>query len=295
MAVHRGFWRLFIHLVVCAVLSSSSAHPLIASSPHLSFTMNNQQFEVDPRIRAPNGTRQVAPKHPSRGGNPYSDDMRRQVLEMHLNGFDLDTPELNALREEYKFPCLDTCRNWIDIFYETGDILPKRATGNNHAEREIQGEVLEQLALYRCVNPKATLAECRAYLYNIDPTVDPYSNSQVHRAEELLGLKRKAASTTADLAYTPTNQLKRELYWTMPPPLGMVGVDISDIIDIDEAGFKLEHSNRSFGKTVSALRCTQNGVYGRGEKLNLLLAICGDDIDNMRWHETWMDGGTTIE
>ena len=132
MAVHRGFWRLFIHLVVCAVLSSSSAHPLIASSPHLSFTMNNQQFEVDPRIRAPNGTRQVAPKHPSRGGNPYSDDMRRQVLEMHLNGFDLDTPELNALREEYKFPCLDTCRNWIDIFYETGDILPKRAMGNNH-------------------------------------------------------------------------------------------------------------------------------------------------------------------
>ena len=75
----------------------------------------------------------------------------------------------------------------------------------------------------------------------------------------------------------------------------MAGVDVSDIIDIDEAGFKLEHSDRKFGKTVSSLRCSQNGVCGRGEKLNLLLAICGDDIDNMRWHETWMDGGTTIE
>jgi hypothetical protein len=75
----------------------------------------------------------------------------------------------------------------------------------------------------------------------------------------------------------------------------MRGVPISDIIDIDEAGFFLEHSDRRFGKTVSCLRCCQNGVYGKGEKINLLLAICGDDVGRMRWHEQWMDGGTTIE
>ncbi len=52
------------------------------------------------------------------------------------------------------------------------------------------------------------------------------------------------------------------------------------MIDIDEAGFKLEHSNRKHGKTVSALRCTGEGVYGgrENQKLNLLLAICGDDV-----------------
>jgi hypothetical protein len=75
----------------------------------------------------------------------------------------------------------------------------------------------------------------------------------------------------------------------------MRGVPISDIIDIDKAGFFLEHSNRRFGKTASCLRCCQNGVYGKGEKINLLLAICGDDVGRMRWHEQWMDGGTTIE
>jgi hypothetical protein len=75
----------------------------------------------------------------------------------------------------------------------------------------------------------------------------------------------------------------------------MRGVPIEDIIDIDEAGFFLEHSNRNFGKTVLCQRCGQNGVFGKGEKVNLLLAICGDNVRRMRWHEQWMDGGTTIE
>jgi len=75
----------------------------------------------------------------------------------------------------------------------------------------------------------------------------------------------------------------------------MRGVPIADIIDIDEAGFFLEHSDRKFGKTISSLCCSQNGVYGHGEKVNLLLAICGDNVGRMRWHEQWMEGGTTIE
>jgi hypothetical protein len=36
-------------------------------------------------------------------------------------------------------------------------------------------------------------------------------------------------------------------------------------------------------------------VYRKGEKVNLLLAICGDDVGRMCWHLRWKDGGTTIE
>ena len=36
-------------------------------------------------------------------------------------------------------------------------------------------------------------------------------------------------------------------------------------------------------------------MYGKGEKVNLLLAICGNDVGRMHWHEKWMHGGTTIE
>jgi hypothetical protein len=55
--------------------------------------------------------------------------------------------------------------------------------------REVQGHDLKQLALYQAVYPKAMIAKCRAYLFNIDPTKEPFSNSQVHRAEYLLRLK----------------------------------------------------------------------------------------------------------
>jgi hypothetical protein len=80
-----------------------------------------------------------------------------------------------------------------------------------------------------------------------------------------------------------------------PPPLGMRGVSIANIIDIDEAGFFLEHSDQKFGKTVSSMRCSWNGVYGHGEMVNLLLAICSENVGQMHWHEQSMEGGTTVE
>ena len=95
-----------------------------------------------------------------------------------------------------------TCNHWIDIFYETGDICVRRATDKAYSQRKILGDVLEKLALYCSPFVKATADECCAYLCNLDPTVNQYSHSQLCRAEDLLGLKRKAASTTADLAYT---------------------------------------------------------------------------------------------
>ncbi len=89
--------------------------------------------------------------------------------------------------------------------------------------------------------PKPTIADCRAHLFHVDPTKEPFSYSQAHHVEYLLGLRRKATSTTAVLAFLPVNLQKRKFYWTLPPPLGMRGVDIVDVIDIDEAGFFLEH------------------------------------------------------
>jgi hypothetical protein len=234
----------------------------------------NINLPLDPRLRPPNGMRQPPPtSHPSQGGKAYSDDMHRQVLQMHFNNYDLhEAPELVALWVARKFQSYSTCVRWIQIFNQTVDICPFCRTGNHHAERKVQCTDLKPLAPYCSVFPKAIISECRAYLYNIDPTKDLYSNLQVHRAKNLLGLKLKAASTTAYLAFLPQNMTLREYYWTEPPPLGIRGAPIADIINIDEAGFFLEHSDLKFGKTISSMRCSQNGVYGHGEKVNLLLA-----------------------
>lgn len=131
---------------------------------------------------------------------------------MHLQGKDLNTPNTRDLQDNWKFPALMTCKQWIEIFYDIGGICLKRATGNKYSQRKILGETLEKLALLRVVFPKATQAECRTYLLNFDCTVAPYSNSQLHRAEALRGPRRKAIPTTADQAYTPHNIIKRDVY-----------------------------------------------------------------------------------
>ena len=113
----------------------------------------NNNLPLDPRLRPPNGTRQAPPiSHPSQGGKAYSDDLRQQVLQMHFDNYDLcEAPKLVALRAVRKFTSYSTCVRWIQIFNHTGDICPLRHTGNHHAEREVEGTVLEQLALYRSV------------------------------------------------------------------------------------------------------------------------------------------------
>ena len=50
----------------------------------------NINLPLDPRLRPPDGTRQPPPpSHPSEGGKAYSDDLRRQVLQMHFNNYNL--------------------------------------------------------------------------------------------------------------------------------------------------------------------------------------------------------------
>lgn len=197
------------------------------------------------------------------------------------------------MRAAEKFPCPNTCQNWIRQHLELGHTLPKRRSGNKCSTREIHGVALERLALFYAIKPKGTNAECRAFLFNMDPSIKPYSNSQVSRAKALLSIRRKVASTTATKAYLPETLRTRHLYWNAPPPLGMAGVAIADIIDIDEAGFKIEQTTQRYGYAARELRCTDTGAYGHGKRVNLLLAICGDPDIAMRWCDCWTEGGTT--
>lgn len=244
----------------------------------------------------PRGTFTQASSHPSNGGNPYSDDMRCDVITRFQLGLPLDTPALQALRDVYAYPSLDTCNRFINQMQHYGHVQPKRATGNHDAEREVRGQALVRLALFRCVCPAATTDEARAYLFNMDPTVLPYSPSQIDRAEKLLDLRRKAASTTCERAYLPINRQKRQSFWNSNYPVGRANVRTRDMIDMDEAGFKIESTNPKFGKTVSWLRCYLEGEYNRDKKLNCMMAIAADPAMNMEWHDLWPqdEGGTTV-
>ena len=154
--------------------------------------------------------------HPSRGGNAYAPEMCEQVIRCHLLIQPITTPKITQLRENRAYPSISTCKHWINQHNQLGHsrpTKPKWHTGNFYSLREVQGEELIQLALFWSVCPKSTLDECRAYLHNIYPHIKPYSRSQVYGAEALLGLLRKAASTTADAAYLPINLHRRDMYW----------------------------------------------------------------------------------
>ena len=213
--------------------------------------------------RRPNGTFIEDTTHACRGGKPYPKETREEIIALFQNGgLDaLTTARLAQLRHQKKFPSMSTCRRWVRKWQQVGHVLPKRPTGNDYATREIEGNDLINLALFRLIHPKAYIDEVRAFLHNRAPGNPPYSKSQIHRAEEKLGLSRKVASTTSDLAYLPITIFKRRNYWTWSYPHGIAGEDIEDMIDLDEMNVKLEYQNCNRGKVIREKRCDAKGKY----------------------------------
>jgi hypothetical protein len=167
--------------------------------------------------------------------------MRDQVISLWENGIDLiRSPWIAELREQKLFPSWKSCQRYIELFNAEGHTLQKRATGNRISEREVSGQDLVNLTIYRMVRPKAYTDEVRAYVHNMNPVNPPYSRSQIGGAEIRLGLHRKVGSTTSDCAYFEINLFKRERYWHAEYPEGVLGESTRDVIDLDESNYKLE-------------------------------------------------------
>lgn len=260
--------------------------------------MADDSAKITAILRGVKGMRVEDRKHACRGGNSYPKEVREMVIEMMVGGngiASVKTPVVRRLQEQKKFPSLQTCRRWLRQYVMLGHIKPKRASGNKVATREIEGEALVQLAFYRVIRPDARLYEVRAYLYNRFPTTKPYSDSQIHRAEERLGLSRKASSSTSEDAYLPRNLHKRKMYWEYQYPHGVAGERTDDIIDIDEARFKLESADRSYGKVAREFRCNVRGSYKKGDPgTNLIMAISGDSNNPVSFHRLYSEGGTDL-
>ena len=110
-----------------------------------------------------NGMRPVSAPRPSEGDRRgYAQEMRDQVISLWMNEEDLNAvwiaPE--------KFPCLQTCRRWIRLYQGEGHSCCRRPTGDHFSEREVHGQDLVNLAVYRTVRPKAYIDKVRAIVHN---------------------------------------------------------------------------------------------------------------------------------
>ena len=239
--------------------------------------------------------------HPSqRCGEPYPQPMRDMVFQMIANGT-INDAIIQQLQQQHRFPSGSTVRRWVNQQAENGHNQPFRRNGNTTAST-LRGHDLILLALYRVAHPKAQIAEINAFLYRAnfgDPTFCFYSPSQISRAEDILDLRQKRASTTAYQAFLEVNLMWRWRYFNLPYPLGIADIRRQDMIDCDEAGIFLETVNRNNGKAHKTVRVVSRGPYSKTQKWNVMMGISGEDAENQvpsrRWRTRWVQGGTTIE
>jgi len=197
----------------------------------------------------------------------------------------------------YLYPSIRSVYRWENRKATLGHVRPFRRTGNARAS-VLRDHDLLLLALFRITYPKATANEINVFLYKANygsMQFRFYAASQITEAEKRIGLTRKKGSTTAYQALLPANKQKRWMFWNLPYPFGIADIRRKDMIDLDECGIELSDAERNFGKAYLGKRVNQAGLYSKTDKLNLLLAICGDDDLPLRWRDIWTGEGTTGE
>lgn len=131
-----------------------------------------------------------------------------------------------------------------------------------------------QYDVCRLVFPKALHGEVRRYLSEsnlVNPTI--FSRTDVSRAETQVGFTKKGCSTTAYQAFTLENIRICELFWSQLPPVGILGVEPNDLVDIYEAGITISKANPGSGKAYKNVRVRSPGNYSRSEKFTLIVAV----------------------
>ena len=185
---------------------------------------------------------------------------------------------ISSLRSQHCVPSQRSMLRWVDKNDQDNFQLFRRS-GNKWSEREILGNDLLLLLLYRISLQYVTPAEVSTFLVVMnehDPIYVPYSSSQISRAEDVLNLTRKRGCATAFQAYDPLNLQWRDNYWNILYPYDMVDIEARDIIDSDEARLQVVSSNRRHVKAHKCKRVREAVAYSKSGNVNLLLAMSGD-------------------
>ena len=131
----------------------------------------------------------------------------------------------------------------------------------------------DQLLMSVCLSiwPDASLDQLAAFIFNNGGSL--YSREAIsHRMKELK-LTKKKASVEAYQAFLPINVLKAELFWSQPPPLGIVGLETRCLIDADEMAVCLDETNKSYGHAHCSIRIRKPGHYVKDQKLTVIMAV----------------------
>lgn len=211
---------------------------------------------------APLGTQRRQDPHPSVGGSlGYDEAARRRMLAQLHAGVPLHL--IGASRS--------SLRRWIH-----NGVTRKRRTGNRESKKWRDGDLF-LLILWRFAYPRTSREESAAFVANHSVNATMYAPQDISEAEKRIGLTRKVGSTTAERALTPAAQLRRQMFWTAPFPVGRFNIPRAHLLDVDEAGVGLDVVVPRIGKAMKNIRVFDVGAYGHSQQLNIIMAIspCG--------------------
>jgi hypothetical protein len=247
------------------------------------FGLNNTQFQIrnqkrqktirdelgqDRQLQIP----RIVRPHPSKGGSlGYNVHWRESELNLFTAGLPTTA-------------CRSSIYNWKNR------LNPYKSTGNN-IQLKINGENQYLHIMYRIIFPYATADEVRTYLFNnaiINPQI--FTRDDIYKTDARLKITSKVGSTTAFQALLLQNVIRRDLYYNLPPPLGIHLVPRIDLIDTDECAVSLQTALRTHGKAYTGVRCSAAGNYCHDEKWTLIMSI-----DSTGWRYATFDkvAGTT--
>ena len=144
----------------------------------------------------------------------------------------------------------------------------------NRSNGSIVGEDQYLAVIYVTIWPNSTTDEITTFIFDEGGGV--YTRGQVSQRLKEMELTRKVGSTESYKAFTPNSVLRAELFWTGPPPLGVVSVERRRFINVDEFGVCLNKCNRKRGYAVSFYRVRKSGHYVRTAKLTVGIEVWCD-------------------
>ena len=204
----------------------------------------SQQLEVA-RTNIPN---------PSRGGSwGYPRHCREQMIAWYQTGQDIEASTQSV-------------QHWIH------HMQPYCMTGNKQRDKLVGFDQL-LLVIFLYAFPNAEADEIG------NESGSLYDWQTISNWMKELKISQKVASCEAYQAYTLQNCAHAWWFWTLPPPLGVTGVQHCQLIDVDEAGFELSCINWRQGYSATLIHIQKMGHYTRDTKLTMIMAIePGDPI-----------------
>jgi len=156
-------------------------------------------------------------------------------------------------------------RRWQDR------LIPYRMTGGTERQALVG---VDQLWFAICIfiYPDASDDEIATFIISQGGKV--YSREQISSRCSELEITRKRLSKEAYDAFSLRVQRRVRWFWSQPPPLGILTLIISQLIDIDETGFYSSKFGSNYGRALGCIRVRVPRHYTRNDpKVNVIIAV----------------------